>query len=296
MISQYIRIAGIYSRPKLTDKAVTRSNVQSYQEDTVSHEYTKGTEAEGNDGIAVNRQPLGASATVEADPWPNAGETGLALRNGLATAEQESLAFPLTMRGLRGLSDEELMLACRGGRRDALDVLYERHYQPVFAFILRLVRDRQLAEDLVQETFLRVYGSRERWEPKSKFTSWMYRIARNLCIDEKRRYWNRLVQCDSDAPQGESGDLLSFVDTTEEKGPDARQQYTSKVHAEIIRRAIDSLSEDQREVIILNKYQGLSYIEISEILGVTPESIKQRAYRAHLKLRKMLKPVLEEYQ
>jgi len=261
----------------------------------LSQNFAKGREAEGLDGLAVNGRQLGASATVKADPWPNVGGTGRALQEGVATGGNESPAIPLTMRGLRDLSDEELMLACRKGRRDALDVLYERHYQPIFAFIFRLVRDRHLAEDLVQETFLRVYGSRERWEPKSKFTSWMYRIARNLCIDEKRRYWNRLVQCDSDAPQAESGDLLSIIDMTEEKGPDARQEYASKVHEDIIKRAVDSLSKDQREVIILNKYQGLSYIEISEILGVTPESIKQRAYRAHLKLRKALKPVLEEY-
>jgi RNA polymerase sigma-70 factor (ECF subfamily) len=187
------------------------------------------------------------------------------------------------------------MMACRRGRQEALEELYRRHHREVFGFILRLIHDRQLAEDLVQETFLRVYGSRERWEPKSKFTSWLYRIARNLCIDEKRRYWNRLVQRDTDTQIGESGDAQSVIDLAEEKGFDARQEYAQKVHAEMIKRAVNSLSRDQREVIILNKYQGLSYIEIAEILGVTPESIKQRAYRAHLKLREILRPILEEY-
>ncbi|MFH1737723.1 MAG: RNA polymerase sigma factor [bacterium] len=188
------------------------------------------------------------------------------------------------------------MMACRQGRQEGLEELYRRHHRPVFAFILRLIRDRQLAEDLVQETFLRVYGSRKRWEPKSKFTSWLYRIARNLCIDEKRRYWNRLVQRDAEAPTNESGEAMSIIDGAVEKGIDARQEYAQTVHKEIIRDAVNSLSPDQREVIVLNKYQGLSYIEIAEILDVTPESIKQRAYRAHLKLRKILRPLLEEYQ
>lgn len=188
------------------------------------------------------------------------------------------------------------MLACKRGRNEALEELYRRHYRPIFAFILRLIRDLQLAEDLVQETFLRVYGSRERWQPKSKFTSWLYRIARNLCIDEKRRYWNRLVQKDTESRIGESPDALSVIDLTEHKGFNARQEHAQNVHAETIKRAVDSLSHDQREVIILNKYQGLSYVEIAEILSVTPESIKQRAYRAHLKLREILRPIMEEYE
>ena len=200
------------------------------------------------------------------------------------------------MRGLGGLTDEQLMRACRDGRHDALEELYRRHHRAIFAFIVRLVQDHQLAEDLVQETFLRVFGSRKRWQPRSKFTSWLYRIARNLCIDEKRRYWNRLVQRDTEVRIGDSPDSLSVIDLTEDKGFDARQQSSQRAHAEIIREAVNSLSHDQREVIILNKYQGLSYIEIAEILGVTPESIKQRAYRAHLKLREVLRPIMEEYE
>jgi RNA polymerase sigma-70 factor (ECF subfamily) len=200
------------------------------------------------------------------------------------------------MRGLGGLTDEQLMRACRDGRHDALEELYRRHHRAVFAFIVRLVQDHQLAEDLVQETFLRVFGSRKRWQPRSKFTSWLYRIARNLCIDEKRRYWNRLVQRDAEARIGDSSDSLSVIDLTEDKGFNARQRSSQRAHAEIIKQAVNSLSHDQREVIILNKYQGLSYIEIAEILGVTPESIKQRAYRAHLKLREILRPIMEEYE
>jgi RNA polymerase sigma-70 factor, ECF subfamily len=192
-------------------------------------------------------------------------------------------------------SDEQLMLACQRGREEALDELYQRYYRPMLAFIYRLVQDRQMAEDLVQETFLRVYNNRLKWQPKSKFTSWLYRIARNLCIDEKRRYWNRLVSMDSQFTTRDEDNPSSFLDRVEDVQNDARETLALTVDEELIKQAINQLSEEQREVILLNKYQGLTYIEIADILGVTPESIKQRAYRAHLKLRDILEPMLGEY-
>ncbi len=193
------------------------------------------------------------------------------------------------------ITDEQLMLACQKGREGALEQLYERHYHAILMFILRLVQNRDLAEDLAQETFLRIYNNRCSWEPRSKFTSWLYRIARNLCIDEKRRYWNRLVHMDSQFNDYRESNPSSFLENVEDQNGDARNAFSSKIDEETIKKAINQLSEEQREVIILNKYQGLSYIEIAEILGATPESIKQRAYRAHLKLRQILKPLLQEY-
>ncbi len=199
------------------------------------------------------------------------------------------------------VSDEALMRLCQNGSQEALEVLYQRHYKPVFLFILRMIQNRDMAEDLIQETFMRVYNNRESWQPRSKFTSWLYRIARNICIDEKRRYWNRLVHMDSQlGPRngnGQSNTLgdTSILDRVEDTSADAHTLFINKLDEELIKKAINQLSAEQREVIILNKYQGMSYIEISEILGATPESIKQRTYRAHLKLRQILKPLLEDY-
>ena len=193
------------------------------------------------------------------------------------------------------VTDEQLMLACQKGREDALEELYRRYYGQVLMFIVRIVQDRDLAEDLVQETFLRIYNNRTSWQPRSKFTSWLYRIARNLCIDEKRRYWNRLVHMDSEFMDYDSGDSTSLLDRVEDRISNARETFAAKIDEQVIKKALNQLSEDQREVIILNKYQGLSYIEIADILGATPESIKQRAYRAHLKLREILEPMLKEY-
>lgn len=218
--------------------------------------------------------------TVQAGLWQQEAET-----------EAQAQFHELTS----GISDEALMLLCQRGRQDALEQLYQRYYRPVLLFILRVVQDRDMAEDLVQETFIRVYNNRESWQPRSRFTSWLYRIARNLCIDEKRRYWNRLVQMDSQYNDFSQDNIPSPLDRAEDDNGDARESFASKIDEETIKKAINQLSPEQREVIILNKYQGMSYIEIAEILGATPESIKQRAYRAHLKLRQILQPLLHEY-
>lgn len=192
-------------------------------------------------------------------------------------------------------SDEQLMQACKRGSEEALEQLYARHHRNIYLFIARLIQNRELAEDLAQETFLRVYVNRASWQPNAKFTSWLYRIARNLCIDEKRRYWNRMVQSESSIqPDGEPGGI-PYLDRVEDTAADARDAFSRKLDEDTIKKAINQLSDEQREVIILNKYQGLSYGEIANILGASSESIKQRAYRAHLKLRGILEPMLKEY-
>ena len=188
------------------------------------------------------------------------------------------------------------MLELQAGRDEGLDELYRRHFRGVFVFLVRMVQDRHLSEDLLQETFIRVFKNRKSWEPRSKFTSWLYRIARNLCIDEKRRYWNRLVHVDSQTQiTHEEGGSTTLLERFEANDVNAREMASQEADKEQIRNAINTLSEEQREVMILNKYHGMSYAEIAEVLDLSPESVKQRAYRAHLKLRELLEPLLEEY-
>lgn len=191
------------------------------------------------------------------------------------------------------LSDEELMLACQSGNEAALEALYQRHYRPIFLYIARMIGSKEMAEDLTQETFIRIYVKKTSWKPQAKFTAWLYRIARNLCIDEKRRYWNRNVHAESSMSSGGEDNDIPYLDRIEDQNGDARTALETKMNEEVIKQAINELSEEQREVIVLNKYQGLSYGEIAEILGASAESIKQRAYRAHLKLRTILEPVLK---
>lgn len=201
----------------------------------------------------------------------------------------------VTMAWDDSLSDEELMLSCQKGSETALEALYQRHYRPIFLYISRMIGSREMAEDLTQETFIRIYVNKASWKPQAKFTAWMYRIARNLCIDEKRRYWNRNVHAESSMASNDDNKDIPFLDRIEDESGDARTVLEMKINEDVIKQAINQLSEEQREVIVLNKYQGLSYGEIAEILGSSAESIKQRAYRAHLKLRTILEPVLKDY-
>ena len=86
------------------------------------------------------------------------------------------------------LPDEELMQLCSDGDNQALDHLFRRYQHPIYNYCLRFLRDPTKADDVLQETFLRLYSNRTSWKPMAKFSSWLYRIARNLCVDETRRY------------------------------------------------------------------------------------------------------------
>jgi RNA polymerase sigma-70 factor (ECF subfamily) len=150
-----------------------------------------------------------------------------------------------------------------------------------------------MAMDAVQETFLRVHENRRNYRPTAKFSSWIFRILRNLCIDEKRRYWNRYVRAESQF--WSEGDEGSTVVSDFPSGTETAAETVLENELDTrIREAINSLSPEQREVLLLNKYQGLSYKEIAEIIGITAESVKQRAYRGHLRLRQLLKDLIEE--
>lgn len=198
----------------------------------------------------------------------------------------------MVAKPLSQLGDEELMLQCQKGRTHALGELYNRFYRPLYGFIYRYVNSPDRVEDLLQEVFLRVYAGREKYQTTAKFSSWIYRIARNLCIDEKRRYWNRKVSLDSESRRDE--DQLGIIETTPAKGPDSRQALEDKELGEQIYQAINTLSAEQREVVIMHKYQEMSYKEIADILDISVESVKQRAYRAHQRLRELLAPVMAQ--
>lgn len=189
-------------------------------------------------------------------------------------------------------SDEELMLAFKNGEESALTELFRRYKDRIYRFAFRLLGNSAQAEDVLQETFLRIHNNASTWQPSARFASWAFRIARNLCVDEKRKYWNRQVVIESQMGAEEGRDALA-VFTSCDSGP--RAESEDSVMAEKIREAIESLSPEQQEVMVLSKYHGMSYHEIAEILGISQESVKQRAYRAHMRLRSSLRPLLKEH-
>jgi RNA polymerase sigma-70 factor, ECF subfamily len=177
------------------------------------------------------------------------------------------------------LSDEELMERVQGGEVEPFETLYDRYNQRLFHFILRFVRERSLAEDILQETFLRIFKERKRYRKTARFSTYLFTIARNLCLDTLKT-WERKHVLSSQEDYVEKAMDLS-------KGPSKIAEEDEL--SEILQREIQVLPGDQMEVLLLSKYSGLSYEEIAQIVESTPAAVKQKAYRAMLSLRQKLK-------
>jgi RNA polymerase sigma-70 factor (ECF subfamily) len=165
--------------------------------------------------------------------------------------------------------------------REAFGQLVARYEKPLFNFILRTVRSRALAEEMFQETFLRAYRALPQFQPTAQGASvraWLYRIAVNLCRDEVRssRYQTQAAYSDE----------VSAKVASEAPSPEQRAQAQQR--AALVRAALAELTETQREVLVLFQYQGLSYPEIAETLGVPLGTVKSRMHAALLALGKRL--------
>ncbi len=176
-------------------------------------------------------------------------------------------------------SNEELMLNVQKGDMAAFEVLYERYHKQLYHFILRFIKERPTAEDILQETFLRLLKGKKRFRKDPRFSTYLFTIARNLCLDALKSWERRHM-------------LLSQEDEIERaadksKGPDKILEETEM--GKNIQSAIEALPADQREVLILSKYSGLSYDGIARIVNSTPAAVKQKAYRAMLFLKQKLK-------
>jgi RNA polymerase sigma-70 factor (ECF subfamily) len=194
---------------------------------------------------------------------------------------------------LRDEADEALMVRYQKGEVRAFEILLTRHRKPVFNFILRFVRNRAVAEDLLQETFMRVIKGAPNYQRKAKFTTWLYTIARNLCVDQSRRAKHR-KHPSLDAPlkagdAGNSGTLLDVVPGTDMATD--RQAVSQQLH-HTLHRAIDTLSEEQREVFLMREFLDMPFKQIAEVVGVPENTVKSRMRYALEKLRLEL----EEYR
>jgi RNA polymerase sigma-70 factor, ECF subfamily len=172
-------------------------------------------------------------------------------------------------------SDEQLLALYIGGELTAMEVLLERHEKPLFNFVLRQIGDRARAEDLLQETFLRLVEHAGTFEGHARLRTWLFRIARNQCIDEGRKRVHRRHPS-LDAAQGADGEGATLYDRIGEKGPSAERSTVSKEVGAAMSTAISALPEEQREVFLLRQAQQLSFKEISEITGVTENTVKSR--------------------
>ena len=185
---------------------------------------------------------------------------------------------------MRDDSDESLMLRYRDGEVRAFELLVTRHRKPVFNFILRFVRDPAQAEDVTQETFLRLIKGADAYERQAKFTTWLYTIARNLCIDAARRGKHRKA-ASLDAPLGDDDGSASLLDLVPDGAAGVDRQAQSRELAVRMRTAIEALPDEQREIFLLREVADLQFNEIAAVVGCPENTVKSRMRYALEKLR-----------
>lgn len=175
------------------------------------------------------------------------------------------------------LPDQKLMLRYADhGDVDAFEVLVSRHEKPVFNFILKRCGQRQVAEDLLQETFERVVRSADTYEPKAKFTTWLYTIARNLCIDRARKQGGS-TEVSIDEPLGDDPDDEAFVDRmADEDAASASVEHDRRTFRDKLEQALDELPAKQREVFVLREFSGLKYREVADVVDAAVPTVKSR--------------------
>jgi RNA polymerase sigma factor (sigma-70 family) len=168
--------------------------------------------------------------------------------------------------------DEQLMVQVREGRVEMLAVLFERYHVRLFNFFLRLTADRPLSEDLTQELFLRILKYRHTFRGESKFSTWMYQIARNLHIDQLR----------SRRPEVPLDDLFEEKPSPQ---PCPAQNAESRQEADLLARALERLPLRKREVLLLSRFQNLKYQEVARLLECSVENVKTLVHRSLKELR-----------
>jgi RNA polymerase sigma-70 factor (ECF subfamily) len=177
------------------------------------------------------------------------------------------------------IDDGALMLRYRDGDLRAFETLYARHKGPLYRYLQRLCRDRDVANDLFQEVWSKVIASRERYEVRAQFNTFLFRIAHNCAVDHFRR-----------TGKVDAADLAEFEEVLpgcETERPDARLSQDQVKAA--FKRALDELPAEQRDVFVLYEESGLSLEEIGNITGVAMETAKSRLRYAVSKLRAALK-------
>jgi len=185
--------------------------------------------------------------------------------------------------------DAALMLAFQRGNESAFTTLVERHRARVLRLAFRYLGNEAAAEDLAQEAFLRVYRTKATWEPRAKFSTWLYRVTANACLNELRARRARKA-VEATAPSGPSGAALpEGEDRAAISPPDA---VLVEERAVRVREAVAGLPEDQRLAVLLNKFEGLSYRELAEAMGRSVPAVKSLLVRARENLRTVLEPYL----
>jgi RNA polymerase sigma-70 factor (ECF subfamily) len=183
--------------------------------------------------------------------------------------------------------DIRLMLRVRDDQPGAFEELVELYQHRLVAVMNHLVSNAAEAEDLAQEVFLRVYRSRKKYRPRSKFSTWLFTIANNLALNALRSRQRKPVV---PLPTQESGPLgpRPAEQIVRDRGSGPMQRMQRQELAAIVREALEGLNERQRTAVVLNKFEDMNYAEIAVVMKLTPKAVKSLLSRARMNLRAAL--------
>jgi RNA polymerase sigma-70 factor (ECF subfamily) len=211
-------------------------------------------------------------------------KNALILNHPLRRTPLDCFTMEKTMNN--ALSSEDLMARIAEGDEYAFEILVTRHQTSVLNLIYRFIGDRTQAKDLAQEVFLRVWQTAKSYEPKAKFTTWIYRIATNLCLNElksaRRKKWSPFHRCDEHSEN-------AIEETFSDGSPTAEDLLLTKERNRLITDALQSLPPNQRMALVLKRYDDLSYEEIARIMGCSVSAVESLLVRAKRILQEKLK-------
>jgi RNA polymerase sigma-70 factor (ECF subfamily) len=221
-------------------------------------------------------------------------DRGLLNLAGTPTSTPATMANSVVSSGVssddssdQAVSDVDVMLRVKTGDESAFAYLVQKYRRPMVGFMYRLCHNPSTAEELAQEVFLRVYRARTSYEPSAKFTTWLYRIATNLAVNNARdtrheRPENTVRLDEPDQETGKTPDLADDSLTAEE-------QILKRERLAAIRSKVNALPERQRLAVIMHKYQQMDYREIAGVLKLSESATKSLLFRAYETLREQLK-------
>lgn len=192
--------------------------------------------------------------------------------------------------------DVRLMLQVRDDNAAAFEELVLRYQSRLLTVLEHLVNDPELAEDLAQETFLRVYRARKSYSPNAKFVTWLFTIATNLASNARRQKSRRkeIVLASSGQEQSTGIDLASLALAASGLMP--TRQIDKTELAQVVRAAMDALTDQQRTALLLSRFEEMSYVDIAQSMGMSVQAIKSLLWRARESLRVILEPYMQEGQ
>jgi len=170
------------------------------------------------------------------------------------------------------MTDEQIMEAVKNGDLEQASILYARYHQRIFNFLARMTLDREQGEDLMQNVFLRLLKYRQSYKEGMRFQSWIYQMARNAFSDYYQAHKNKFNQ---------------FVDVQQlgNKASSAHEEMEQEEKEELLNRSLALLSDDQRELLVLTRYQHMKYEEVALMMNTSVANIKVKVHRAIGKLR-----------